>query len=173
MATLVAQAQSPQVVFEAVTREIQQHGGPVRVDRFGQDSGAIAREAWRRLWLLRIPPPPQFERPPGDDLRPIPRPTGGWVLALPTATALGTRLQGAAPVPVTASGVVGMIPHRADLWDGPRDASRRLQAPDVWNRWPITEPIPSAPRPITSILRGNWSASHPPASPPTTSVTAD
>lgn len=74
MATLVAQAQSPQVVFEAVTREIQQHGGPVRVDRFGQDSGAIAREAWRRLWLLRIPPPPQFERPPGDDLRPIPRP---------------------------------------------------------------------------------------------------
>lgn len=70
-------------------------------------------------------------------------------------------------------GVVGMIPHRADLWDGPRDASRRLQAPDVWNRWPITKPIPSAPRPITSILRGNWSASHPPASPPTTSVTAD
>ena len=72
MATLVTRTESPQVVLEAVTPEVQQRGGPVRVDRFGQDSGAIAREAWRRLWLLRIPPPPRFERQPGGDLRPIP-----------------------------------------------------------------------------------------------------
>jgi hypothetical protein len=75
VATLVTRTESPQVVLEAVTPEVQQRGGLVRVDRFGQASGAIAREAWRRPWLLRIPPPPQFERQPGDDLRPIPRPT--------------------------------------------------------------------------------------------------
>lgn len=106
MATLVAQAQSPQAVFEAVTREIQQHGGPVRVDRFGQDSGAIAREAWRRLWLLRIPPPPQFERPPGDDLRPIPRPTATRVNPPRAWTSRP------APAPTGHAGAGGCLPSR-------------------------------------------------------------
>ena len=45
MATLVTRTESPQVVLEAVTPEVQQRGGLMRVDRFGQDSGAIAREA--------------------------------------------------------------------------------------------------------------------------------
>jgi signal transduction histidine kinase len=70
VATLVARAGPPSVVFEAVTREVgllceaelavgtrlhldglsvargvQQTGGPVRVDSFGQDTGAIAEEA--------------------------------------------------------------------------------------------------------------------------------
>jgi hypothetical protein len=115
---------------------------------------------------------------------PPPLPTKGRPFAsAPTATALaavtnralgagvtdshrlGTRIQAAHECRSQPRGWVGMIPHRADPDDGPRDAARRLQAPRC-GTWPTTKPIPSAPRPITSILR-------PLVRQPPTSVTAD